>query len=268
MIWNDMAFSLPGILGFFALPSNFLVVLALLGIVLMLTPLARAGRNLAVFGILMIAICGWLPVGNLLMAPLEQRFPKWDGLRGAPDGIVVLGGAISPDVSSAHREAALNESAERMTVVAELARRFPKARIVFTGGEGRLTRGATEADYALRMFESFGIARERIELESEARNTVENAMLSKALANPKYGERWLLVTSAHHMPRAMGIFRQAGFPVEAYPVDFRTRGAGDLVGPFGSIAAGLARTDAAAREWAGLPFYWLAGRTPDLFPGP
>lgn len=256
------------VLGFFALPSNLFITIALFGVVLMPTRFARGGRRLAVAGVLLLAICGWLPVGNLLMAPLEQRFPKWDGTRGAPDGIVVLGGAISPDVSMAHREPALNESAERMTAVAELARRFPKARIVFTGGEGRFARGASEADYALRMFESFGIARERIELESEARNTLENAVLSKALANPKYGERWLLVTSAHHMPRAMGLFRQAGFPMEAYPVDFRTRGPGDPIGPIGSLSAGLARTDAAAREWAGLPFYWLTGRSPDLFPKP
>ena len=85
---------------------------------------------------------------------------------------------------------------------------------------------------------------------------------------PKPSERWLLVTSAHHMPRSIGIFRKAGFPVEAHPVDFRTRGWQDLDGPFGSLAAGLARTDAAMHEWAGLFVYWLTERTSELFPGP
>lgn len=263
-----MSFTAQQLLAFFALPSNLLMVMALLGVVLMLTPLARTGRRLAVAALLLLAACGWLPIGNLLMAPLEQRFPKWDATRGAPDGIVVLGGAISPDMSAVHRDAALNESAERITAVAELARRFPRARIVFTGGEGQAGRGASEAGIALPLFESFGIARERVELEDVARNTLENATRTRALVNPRYGERWLLVTSAHHMPRAVGLFRQAGFPVEAYPVDWRTRGSEDFLTPFVALSAGLARTDTAAREWIALPFYWLAGRTPDLFPGP
>lgn len=263
-----MSLTFVEIMRFFAQPSNLLMAVALIGAGLMLTPLARFGRRLAVLALILLALCGWLPVGNVLIAPLEQRFPKWDGARGAPDGIVVLGGAIGPDLSAAHREPSLNESAERMTAVADLARRYPTARILFTGGAGRRGQGASEADHALLLFESFGIARERIELEDRARNTLENAMFSRGIANPKYAERWLLVTSAHHMPRAVGIFRQAGFRVEAYPVDFRTKGREDLLVPFASLAAGLARTDVAAREWAGLFFSWLAGRTPDLFPGP
>jgi uncharacterized SAM-binding protein YcdF (DUF218 family) len=180
----------------------------------------------------------------------------------------VLGGAISPDVSAARKEIALNEAAERMTGVAKLAREHPSARIVFTGGSGRLFSGATEADFVTDLFESFGIPRDRIVLEGRARNTVENAVNTRAMVQPKPGERWLLVTSAHHMPRSVGIFRKAGFPVEPYPVDFRTRGSADLAGPFGSLASGLARTDAAMHEWAGLVVYWLSGHTSELFPGP
>lgn len=261
-----MSFSAADVLGFFALPSNLLMTLALLGVLLMRTPAARFGRRLAVAGLLLLAICGWLPVGNWLMAPLEQRFPAWDPARGAPDGIIVLGGAISPDVSAAHGSPALNESAERLTAVADLARRFPAARIVFTGGAGRSER--SEASHARPLLESFGVAGARIELESEARNTFENATRSKAQIDPRYGERWLLVTSAHHMPRAVGLFRQAGFPVEAYPVDFRIGGREAMLSPFASLAAGLARTDTAAREWAGLLLAWLSGRSPDPFPRP
>jgi uncharacterized SAM-binding protein YcdF (DUF218 family) len=57
-------------------------------------------------------------------------------------------------------------------------------------------------------------------------------------------------------------------PVEAYPVDWRTRGPGDLAMPFFSLADGLKRTDTALREWVGLVAYRLAGRTSELFPGP
>jgi uncharacterized SAM-binding protein YcdF (DUF218 family) len=120
----------------------------------------------------------------------------------------------------------------------------------------------------VRLFESFGIAKSRIILESKSRDTDENARFTRELLLPKPGERWLLVTSAHHMPRSVGVFRAAGFPVEAYPVDFRTRGVVDLLRPFSNVGDGLRRTDTAAREWVGLVAYWATGRSAELFPGP
>ena len=197
-----MFFPLSKILGFFAIPSNLVVSVGILGLLLMPTRFARAGRALAFASLIVLAILGLSPAGNALIIPLEERFPRWDATRGAPDGIIVLGGAISPDVSAARDEVALNEAAERLTMVAELARRYPDARIVFSGGSGALIydEGA-EAAFALRVLESLGIPRARITLEDRSRNTVENAVLSKAIAQPKPGERWLLVTSAHHLPR-------------------------------------------------------------------
>ena len=264
-----MFFPLSKILGFFAIPSNLVVSIGMLGLLLLPTRFARAGRALAFASLIVLAILGLSPIGNALIIPLEERFPRWDATRGAPDGITVLGGAISPDVSSARDEVALNEAAERLTVAAELARRYPDARIVFSGGSGALIydEGA-EAPLALRLLESLGIPRARITLEDRSRNTVENAVLSKAIAQPKPGERWLLVTSAHHLPRAVGVFRKAGFPVEAYPVDWRTRGAEDALRPFASVGDGLRRSDTAVREWVGLAVYWLTGRSSELFPAP
>ncbi len=249
-----MFFPLSKILGFFAIPSNLVVSIGMLGLLLLPTRFARAGRALAFASLIVLAILGLSPIGNALIIPLEERFPRWDATRGAPDGIIVLGGAISPDVSSARDEVALN---------------YPDARIVFSGGSGALIydEGA-EAPLALRLLESLGIPRARITLEDRSRNTVENAVLSKAIAQPKPGERWLLVTSAHHLPRAVGVFRKAGFPVEAYPVDWRTRGAEDALRPFASVGDGLRRSDTAVREWVGLAVYWLTGRSSELFPAP
>jgi uncharacterized SAM-binding protein YcdF (DUF218 family) len=264
-----MFFILSKTLGFFALPSNLVATLAALGVVLMFTRFRRAGRMLATLGVVLLLVAGLSPLGNILIYPLEQRFPPWDAARGALAGIVVLGGAISPDVSAAHGTPALTEAAERLTAVAELARQYPAARIVYSGGNARLllVRG-NEAEYALALFESFGIARERLTPEDKSHNTVENALFSKALADPKPGERWLLVTSAYHMPRAIGIFRRAGFAVDAYPVDWRTRGRVDLVMPFDSLTGGLRRTDTAVREWVGLAAYRITGQSSALFPAP
>lgn len=264
-----MFFYIAKILGFFALPSNLLFTIGAFGLVLTATRFARLGMRLAVASLVMLGILGLSPLGNALILPLEERFPAFDHRGGAPDGIVVLGGALDTVVAGARDEVSLNEAAERMTATAELARRYPRARVVFTGGSGRLIYdGPSEAAMAARLFASFGIASERLTLEDRSRDTFENAVFSRALAQPKSGERWILVTSAHHMPRAIGIFRRAGFAVEPHPVDYRTRGAADLVRPFRSLGDGLRRSDTAVREWVGLVAYWLRGRSSELFPGP
>jgi len=264
-----MFFILSKILGFFASPSNLILLVGLCGALLLRTRFARTGWQLAIGSLVLLAIVGFSPLGNALIIPLEGRFPAWDAARGAPDGVVALGGAVTPDVAAARNEPALNEAAERMTAVVELARRYPAARIVFSGGDaGFGYGGGNESEVALRLFERMGIAPGRILTEDKSRNTVENAFFSKRLAAPKPGERWLLVTSGYHMPRAVGVFRQAGFPVEAYPVDWRTRGAEDVMRPFATLGDGLRRTDTAMREWVGLVAYWLTGKSSELFPGP
>jgi uncharacterized SAM-binding protein YcdF (DUF218 family) len=261
-------FVVSKIAGFFAIPSNLIIVMGIVGALLLRSSLARAGRRLVIASLVLLAIAGLSPIGNILILPLEQRFPAWDASHGAPDGIVVLGGAVSADIAAARNDVALNEAAERMTATVELARRYPNARIIFSGGDGSLAYSGNESEAALRLFDRLGLAAGRVTVEDQSRNTVENAVFSKQMAAPKPGERWLLVTSAYHVPRSMGIFRMAGFPVEAYPVDWRTRGAEDALRPFPTLAEGLRRTDTAVREWAGLIVYWLSGRSSELFPGP
>jgi uncharacterized SAM-binding protein YcdF (DUF218 family) len=264
-----MFFPFSKIIGFFALPSNLLISIGILGLILLCTRFTRLASWLILTSLVLLAIAGLSPLGNALILPLEQRFPQWDASHGAPSGIVLLGGMVSPEVSAMRGVPALNEAAERITATAELARRYPDARIVMTGGSGALFFGhGAEAPFAVRQLEALGVAHDRITAEEQSRNTVENAVFSRLVANPKPGERWLLVTSAYHMPRAMGVFRAAGFPVEAYPVDWRTRGPADLSRPFSSLSEGLQRTDSATHEWVGLFAYWMTGKTSALFPAP
>ncbi|MDA9409330.1 YdcF family protein [Bradyrhizobium sp. CCBAU 45384] len=251
------------------LPLNLLVELGIIAVVLMATRFARFGRKLAVSTLVLLALAAFSPLGNLLLYPLESRFPPWDPSRGAPDGIIVLGGSVDTDLSAAHRTPVVAHAADRLLAQAELARRYPKARIVFTGGSANLvSTDAREADYSVPILEGIGIPKERLVVERNSRNTYENAIFTKRLVQPKPGERWLLVTSAFHMPRSMGIFRKAGFDVEAYPVDWRMGGPDDLFSFTNISADGLGRTDVAVREWIGLLAYRLMGRTSELLPGP
>jgi uncharacterized SAM-binding protein YcdF (DUF218 family) len=262
-------FLLSKTLGTMLLPVNLLIGVGVLGAILLWTRWAVLGRRLMAFSVLLLALCGFSPLGRLLILPLEQRFPPWDPSRGAPDGIVVLGGAIEPDLSAALGRPVLGRSGDRMVATAVLAHQYPNARIVFSGGNANLVGddSAKEADYALTMLEDFGVAKSRLTAERLSRNTIENAEFAKAVAKPKEGERWLLVTSAFHMPRSMGLFRKAGFKVEAYPVDRRASKSKAL--SFSSVAInGLERTDIALREWIGLVASRVSGKIDDILPGP
>jgi uncharacterized SAM-binding protein YcdF (DUF218 family) len=263
-----MFFVLSKTVAFLLLPSNLLLIVGLAGLALMRTRWRRPGKWLAGGSLVLLLAIGFLPVGSLLVHVLENRFPAWDAARGPPDGIVVLGGAVSPLMSRERGQVALNGSAERVTVIARLARDYPDARIVYSGGDASLLQDAgVETDYLRPLLDSFGVPRDRVMLESRARNTYQNALFTRELVKPAPGERWLLVTSAEHMPRAVGCFRRVGFAVEPYPVDWRTRPRLRL-GLSDQFSGGLASADHAAREWLGLIMYRLTGRTSALLPAP
>lgn len=255
--------------GYLLLPSNFLIGLGLLGAILLLTRFARMGRRLMVTALVLLAICAFSPLGNFLLYPLEQRFPKWDSSRGEPDGIIVLGGPLDADLSAAHGVPVIAGAADRIIGAATLANRYPKARLVYTGGSPNLiSNDAKEADYATALLQGLGIAKSRLTMERQSRNTRENAEFSKEIVKPKPGERWLLVTSAYHMPRSIGLFRKAGFAVEAYPVDWKVGAREDLFKYYVVANDGLQLVDIGVREWLGLIAYRISGGTDALLPGP
>jgi uncharacterized SAM-binding protein YcdF (DUF218 family) len=255
--------------GYFLLPSNFLIGLGLFGAILLVTRFARAGRRLVVASLVLLAICAYSPLANFLLYPLESRFPKWDSSRGDPDGIIVLGGPLDADLSAAHGVPVIQGAADRLIGAATLAQRYPKARIVYTGGSPNLiSNDAREADYATALFQGLGIPKSRLTMERQSRNTKENAEFTKQTVMPKPGERWLLVTSAYHMPRSVGVFRKAGFAVEAYPVDWKVGTTEDLSKYYLVANGGLYLVDIAMREWLGLIAYRIRGGTDALLPAP
>jgi uncharacterized SAM-binding protein YcdF (DUF218 family) len=165
-------FVLSKTLGLMLLPTNFLIGVGLIGAMLLATRFASLGRKLLVASVLLLAISGFSPLGKLLLYPLESRFPPWDAARGAPDGIIVLGGSIDLDLSLAHRAAVVRTAADRIIAAAALARRYPNARIIFSGGSPNLiSNDAREADFAGALLESLGTSMARLTMERRSRNT-------------------------------------------------------------------------------------------------
>lgn len=264
-----MFFTLSKVIYFLITPSNLFLFAAVIGVGLLLaTQRRRLGGTLAALGLLGLLAGGLSPLSQIVLLPLEQRFPPFPEDGPAPAGVIVLGGGIESGLSEARDQVVVNDAGERPIYFADLARRYPGARLVFSGGSGSINGGVSEADIVSRQADAIGVPRTRMILENRSRNTRENAVFSANLVQPRPGERWLLVTSAWHMPRAIGCFRQAGFTVDAFPVDYRTRGRGDLVPFEGFASEGLLKLDLAVKEWIGLAVYRLAAYTPDWLPGP
>jgi uncharacterized SAM-binding protein YcdF (DUF218 family) len=229
---------------------------------------APAARAVALLAMLLLTALAMTPIGLLMIAPLEDRFPQPPADMFPPHGIIVLGGAINGAKSRARGQIVFDEG-ERVIEAAILAKRYPNARVVFTGGNGTLFAGAsTEADEARQLLVELGVDQARITLEDASRNTDENARFTAKLVRPEPKQGWLLVTSAYHMPRSMGLFEKAGFNVTAFPVAFRTLGDGRDLQWETDPARNLENVEIAAHEWVGLAVYWATGRIDRLFPGP
>ena len=269
-----MFFYAAKVLWFLLQPSTLIALLIGYGSILIWTGWARWGRRFVTIGAILLLLAGLSPLGNALIVPLEDRFPRADIFADPPPtGFIVLGGAEDRLVGQARKAPTLNEAGERMLEAAVLAHRFPDAKIAFSGGDaGILYATDTEAEGAETLLTALGIPREQLILEAQARDTYENAVFLKNALTKRGdlgpGKRWFLITSAYHMPRAMGVFRAAGLEPEPWPVDYRTRGRADLMRPFDKVSEGLRRTDIAMREWVGLLAYWASGRSRELFPAP
>jgi uncharacterized SAM-binding protein YcdF (DUF218 family) len=264
-----MFFIASKIFWFVAEPVSLAIIVGVLGILLGFTRFARAGRALMAGAIIALAAGLLTPLGALLLWPLEERFPRPPADIPAPVGIIVLGGALDAEKSDARGQVYFSPDAARMMAGIELAQRYPSARLVFTGGSGGLLgEEPPEAIGARKLWLSLGVPEERMTFENKSRNTWENALFTRDLVKPNPGETWLLVTSAWHMPRSVGVFRRLGFDVIPYPVSYRTFGdARDLL-PSSSMIDRVYMLDHSVREWVGLLAYRLAGKTDALFPAP
>ncbi len=256
------------IVAFLLSPGAWVPALLAIGVALLWTRWRSLGRRILTGLTVFLLLISTLPMGQLLVGPLENRFPVQNRLDGAVDGIVVLGGAIRQHLTRDRGQPSFTDAAERMTEFVKLARLYPDARLIFSGGSGSVFhQNLKEADTARQFFAEIGLDPARVQYESGSRNTYENARFAYRLAMPRKGQRWLLVTSASHMPRAIGVFRAEGWNPVAYPVDFDT--VREFEGKPGfNLTSGMRALGAGLYEWGALVMYRVLGRTDELFPGP
>jgi len=239
--------------------ATWLVIGLALGLLLLIRGRHKGARRVLTVTLAATLVIGIFPLGEVLIKPLETTYPANPAFSQV-NGIIVLGGAEDARKTTYWNQVQLNDAGERFTAALALAQRFPRAKIVFTGGSGSLKHtlrnGGSGATVAREFFAKQGIPSSRLVLESKSRNTAENARLTYTLVQPKPGQTWALVTSAFHMPRAMRSFARAGWTgLVPYPVDYRSGRFADEIG--WNLAKNLQTLNTVVREYVGLLAYSL-----------
>ena len=236
-------------------PDDLLLLFLFMGTVLSwFAKTRKGGIVVTTMTVLTLGVITTFSASAWLSRPLENRFPRPHIWPSHVDGIIVLGGAVDPNTTAKWGLPTLNGEAERMTEFVRLANVYPSARLVFSGGSAFPGAQYTEASVARLFFQQQGIDLKRMTFEDRSRNTFENVYFSKTVVNPRPGQTWLLIQSAIAVPRAVGLFAKAGWPVLAVPVAYKTTARDH------NLQDNLDLLDKAAHEWEGLDCVPLDGK--------
>ena len=225
------------------------------------------GRFFVLTAIFLPLLYGVIPLSSQPLQFIENHIKPADLAERQIDGIIVLGGFTGNGVVAESRnQPSLGPAAERFTAALQWHQKFPDKPLVFSGFSGRLVpKGASEADIVQQLLDDLTIDQTHILFENESRNTYDNALNCYNLMAPTPGSHWILITSASHMPRAIGSFRAAGWSgILGYPVDYQTPETG--YSRYWDIGYGTSLIKEALREYVGLLVYWLSGRSTDFLP--
>jgi uncharacterized SAM-binding protein YcdF (DUF218 family) len=253
-----MGFILGKLLWFFLAPSELVLWLAIGMVVAVLMRRERIARGVAFAFLAVLVVFGILPVGSALARAEENAYPRPNPPPAHVDGVLVLGGGLGDLVLVARKAPQAEGSEARLIAATALARQYPTARIVFSGGWGPFP----DAQAAAFLFGQMGLDPQRLTLERRSHDTYENLTLSRQLVQPKPGEVWLLATSAIQMPRAMAVAKKLGWAMTPWPTDYLTtpRMRHFQLEDLFNIDGHLSRADQAIHEWLGLLAYRLEGR--------
>lgn len=242
--------------------DSLLIIWLALGVLSLLLAWQRLAKWLLSSLLLVCLVIGLFPVGEWLLYSLERQYPPISLQAETVEGVIVLGGGEQNAQTHAWQQVSLGSGGERPLALLQMVRRLPaEIPIVFTGGTGKMTaQGMSGAEVVQQLLRDHGIDVERVTFEDKSRNTVENAVLSQRLVQPKPEENWLLITSAFHMPRSVAIFCSQDWQVTPYPVDFRSR-KDKLLRLDWDFAKHLKNLNTAYKEWLGIVAYKVAGKS-------
>jgi len=247
-------------------PLNAVAILFAFGLVLRVWN-RKAGRNVVFVAAALFLALGLLPVGHNAIVWLEGLYQRPDPMPEKIAGIIALGGAFDTVLSERTGDIEAGEGIDRIHALIALSRQYPDARLAFVGGSGAFPKtDRKEADDVKSFLERIGFPADRVVYERESRNTHENAAFAMKMLAPKQGEKWVVITSAFHMPRTVAIFRELGWGIIPYPVDRRTDGRYRILPGFPDLLRSYDLLNIAMKEVVGTFVYYVTGKSALPFP--
>ena len=260
-----MSFYLSKILWLILNPFNIFIFVTLLSIFLYFVKLRRLSLIIFLINFVFIALISFLPIGSYLIYNIEKEYHSYIKPPDHVDGILILGGATNPLLFNEYDQISLNGSSERLVESVFIIKKFYMAKVIFSGWSGILNwPDFDHAQVAKSFYNKIGIEIDKITFEDNSRNTYENIIYSKKIANPKINENWLLITSASHMKRALLIADKNNWDLIPYAVDFKNIKEFKLI-PNLNLLSNLNSFQQGSHEWLGLVSYYLMGRTDKVF---
>ncbi len=246
-------------------PVNILLYLLFIGIIFNFTK--KKLYKIVNIIILILFILVILPTGKYFIWKLEGSYSIPRTFSEDVDGILILGGGMNEFLTYQYDQINLNDNVDRLTESIYLMKKFPNAKVIFSGGVGTFSKSKLSgADVAKMFYKRMGINIENIIFEDKSRNTYENFLFSKKFIDINENKNWLLVTSASHMRRAMNVAEKLNLNFKAYPVDFKLRKefkTNEWYTP--KYPSNIKYFHLATHELVGLIVYYLTGKSNKIY---
>ena len=256
-----MSFYLSKILWLIINPLNIILSFIFAGFIFNFFSKSFVAKILYYLALTFFVLVAVLPIGKFMIYKLEEKFHNQDFLPDQIDGILILSGATNVELSKDYNQINLNGSVERLTESIQLIKKYSDSKIIFSGGSGSIyNQKLTHSKVANLFFKRFEIRFDNIIYEDKSRNTYENILFSKKIANPKINENWLIVTSASHMPRALNIAEKLEWTFIPFAVDFKMSKKFSWK-PTINFLGNITTFQIASHEWIGLLSYYWMGRS-------
>ena len=260
-----MSFYLSKILWLILNPFNFFIFVNIITIFLYFINFKRISLFIFLINFIFLLTISIFPIGNFLIHKIEKEYHLKNMVPNNLDGILILGGATSPTLFKEFNQVSVNDSAERLIESVKIIKEFKNSKIIFSGGSGVVGRPELgHAEAAKFFYKKMEINTDRIIFENKSRNTYENILFSNEIVNPRKNEKWLLITSASHMKRALLIGLKQDWKLIPYAVDFKIRKKYEFKPSF-NLLSNLNSFQQASHEWLGLISYYFMKRTDRIF---
>lgn len=266
MIWTDENIFFIGKV-FWELfnPVQVLFITLFVSLPMLLSSWKKFAKYLLFFSVGVFLFIGIIPT-KFIAAPLENYFPQTQlPPQEQVEGIFILGGSINLIASEKQNRTIFDKNKKRVSGGIEMMKHYPAVRVVYSGSNYTPFVGRHEGYYFRKYLKSLGIKR-KIIYEKYSRTTYENARYASSAVSD-FDKKWILVTSAVHMPRSIGLFRKEGLNVVPYPVDYIKEDKHSSK-PFSPklFISNYFRFNQVMKEYISLLAFYVLGKTDHLLP--